>query len=461
MNQDISSEEQAASIEVGASTIPVTASTNSGPNPAVVTAPPEPTASVDISAAPLTKLRSGYITLLVLASFGISMALVVPISYSLALKVDQLAPGHAEVLGFILGVASIVVVITNPIVGMVSDRTNTRIGRRRPYAIGGLIIGVAALALIAWSPNLWLVGLGWAIANVALGNVTNALTFIQGDRLPDSQRGKVSALVGLGGQVAAIFGVGLAYVVKNQILLVFLVPAFVGAALVIVYLVFTRDPVPPIEGVSKLTFSGLLRNMVFNPRKAPDYAWNWLGRFIFFVGLYFNTTFSTFFYSQRLHMPVEEVAGTVSIIGGLGVIAAVLGALLSGFLSDRFHRRRLFTLISAILFAAGAVTEAFAYSFVALVVGAVLMNLAIAVFSAVDQAISLTVIPDRAQVGRYLSILVYSQKIPSAIAPLIASGIILIGAAGGEKNFTLVYLIGGVLAVVGGLIILFRVRSVR
>jgi MFS family permease len=213
---------------------------------------------------------------------------------------------------------------------------------------------------------------------------------------------------------------------------------------------------------SGVSLKGLVASYGFNPRKYPDFGWNWLGRFVFFMGLYFNTTFGTFFYAQRLDMPVKEVAGVVAAIGIIGVVAATGGAIGGGFLSDKLGRRKLFTVIGSAIFVVGAVAEAFAHSLPQLVVGAVLMQLAIAMFSAVDQAIVFAVLPDRAQAGRYLAVVAFAQKIPSALAPLIAPLVITIGVtSGGEKNYTLLYLSGAVLAFAGGLIIKFKIKSVR
>lgn len=89
------------------------------------------------------------------------------------------------------------------------------------------------------------------------------------------------------------------------------------------------------------------------------------------------------------------------------------------------------------------------------------MQLAIAAFSAVDQAIVFAVIPDRKQTGRYLAVVAFTQKIPSGIAPLIAPLIFTIGAVGGDKNYTILYLAGAVLALIGGLIVVTKVKSVR
>jgi len=83
------------------------------------------------------------------------------------------------------------------------------------------------------------------------------------------------------------------------------------------------------------------------------------------------------------------------------------------------------------------------------------------VFATVDQAIIFAIIPERAETGRYMAIVAFAQKIPSAVAPLIASVVITIGAVADVKNYTLLYLIGAVFALVGGLIVFLKVKAVR
>jgi MFS family permease len=269
-------------------------------------------------------------------------------------------------------------------------------------------------------------------------------------------------LTGVTTQIAPVIGIGVAYAVVKSTLLVFVVPAVVGLVLIFAFVLIKREG--SSRGIVRndtVTVKTLLSSYVFNPRKHPDFGWNWLGRFIFFMGLYFNTTFGTFFYAQRLHIPVVQVAGVVAAIGIIGVLAATGGAILGGFLSDKLGRRKLFTLIGALLFVAGACVEAFAHNLVQLVIGSVIMQLAIAAFSVVDQAIVFAVLPDRAEAGRYLAVVAFAQKIPSAVAPLIAPAVITIGAAGADKNYTALYLVGAVFALVGGLIIFTRVKGVR
>lgn len=426
-------------------------------------APIDPLGSTAVFSEPTTKVSKAYIFWMILANFGMSLAYVVPMAFSLSIRVNQLAPGHQEVLGYVTGASQLAYVLTSPLIGLWSDRLRTRLGRRQPFIIVGPVFGVVGLLVMALTPNVVGLAVGWALAIFGFGVAQAAIGNLQADRLPEEQRGKVSGLTGLSSQIAPILGISVASAFVANTLLLFLIPGVIGALLVLPFVFRGKEPDSrnlelPVERMSAKT---VLSGYVFNPRKAPDFAWNWLGRFVFFLGLYANTTFSAFFYSQRLSTPVEKVGAIVAMIGLIGVIAAMLGSIGAGFLSDRFRRRKLFTMLGVILFAVGAVVEAFAHSLPVLIAGSLLMNLAIAAFSAVDQAIVIAVLPNRAEAGRYMAVVVFAQKIPSAIAPLLAPLVIGIGTLGGEKNYTLLYLIGGAMALIGGLIILTRVKSVR
>ncbi|CAM5413470.1 MFS transporter [Streptomyces coeruleorubidus] len=424
---------------------------------------PAETPAPEIEAPPLERVSGSYLAWIMIASFGASLALMVPLSYSLAVRIDDLAPGREELLGYVTGSAQFVYLVLSPLIGFWSDRMRSRLGRRTPFMFAGTVIGLAGLLGIAVAPTVFLVGLTWVVGMVGWSTVGQAIQNVQADRVPEEQRGRVSAVTSVMTHIAPVIGIGIAYTVASSTLLVFLVPGVIGAVMLLLF------PVLKPEGdsralvhTSEVSLKGLVASYGFNPRKYPDFGWNWLGRFVFFMGLYFNTTFGTFFYAQRLDMPVKEVAGVVATIGILGVLAATGGAIGGGFLSDKLGRRKLFTVIGSAIFVAGAVAEAFARSLPQLVVGAVLMQVAIAMFSAVDQAIVFAVLPDRAQAGRYLAVVAFAQKIPSALAPLIAPLVITVGVASGEeKNYTLLYLSGAVLALLGGLIIKFKVKSVR
>jgi MFS family permease len=415
-----------------------------------------------IPAEPQSPVSRSYIFWLMLASFGASIAMMVPLSYGIAVRISELAPGHEEVLGYITGTAQLIYLVISPMVGIWSDRMRSRFGRRTPFIFLGTGIGLAGLIVMGSAPNLLIVGAGWVLGMAGWSISGGAIQNLMADKLPEQQRGKVSALTGLMTQIAPVLGIGVAYAVSSNTLLVFVIPGVIGAVLLALFpLIKPEGSSKDLAVTSPVTKKSVIASYGFNVRKYPDFAWNWLGRFVFFMGLYFNTTFGTFFYAQRLNLPVREVAGVVATIGMLGVVAAAAGALLGGFLSDKLRRRRLFVMIAALLFVGGALAEATAWSLPQLIIGAVLMQTAIAVFATVDQAIIFAILPNRTETGRYMAVVAFAQKIPSAIAPLIASLVITLGAVGAEKNYTLLYLTGAVLALLGGAVIAVKVKAVR
>ncbi|WP_198653586.1 MFS transporter [Actinocorallia populi] len=412
----------------------------------------------------LPEVGTSYIWLMVCAQFGVFMAFVTPIAISLAIKVEQLAPAHEEYLGYITGAGGITAVLAAPLFGMLSDRTRSRLGRRRPYLIAMTAVGLGALPVMALAPSIPVLGLGWVLAQLGWGTVLSLLTASQADRLPESQRGKVSGMVGVVQQLAPIAGALLGGGLAGSHLLLFLVPGAVGVVAMVLFICFVSEPDNRRATLSfePLTPRSLARTYVFDPRRSPDFAWNWLGKFLFMSGLTFNTTFTAFFLADRMDTTVEEVAGTVALLAGGGIVATMLGALGGGLLSDRLHRRRVFVLVGGCVYAAGAVLMALAPDLPLIVAGAALGNLGLGVFAAVDQALMLDVLPERETgAGRYTGIYNFSTSIPQGLAPLVAPAFLLIGASEGEKNYTLLYFAAAALTLLGGLVIAQRIKSVR
>ncbi|THG32824.1 MFS transporter [Naasia lichenicola] len=440
---------------------------------AAVTPPsPQPTAAVPgivtenvAESTPPTETKVGarYIWLMVLAQFGVFVAFITPIAISLAIRVGQLEPDHQEYLGYITGAGALVVVIVGPIAGILSDRTRTRIGRRRPWLIGGTVLGVISLIVMASAPNIWLLGAGWILAQMGWGQALANLQISTADRLPESQRGEVAGLVGFATQIAPVFGVVIAGSLTSQNLLLFLVPGAVGVILVglFVLLVHEDDSRGRVFD-TVLGVKAVFAKYLYNPKSYPDFSINWLGRFLFYFGLTLNTTFTAFFFAQKLGITVEAVAGVIALVGGAGILATTLGAIGGGFLSDRLRQRRLFVLAAGIIFGAGAITMALAPDVTFLVVGSLLGSVGIGAFAAVDQALLLDVLPEReTDAGRFMGITGFATSIPQAVAPFIAPVFLAIGAVSStDKNYTLLYIIAAACTVAGGLVVL-RIKSVR
>lgn len=404
-------------------------------------------------------LRPVEIALLIAGTLGSALAYLVPMVFTLALKIDSLEPGNGVVLGYILGVGSVVTLVSAPLTGVLSDRTRTRWGRRRPFTLIGMLVGIGAVALMAASQDFFLLGLGWVLANLGWGTAMGSIGNIQADRLAPSQRGKVGAIIGVVAQVAPVTGILLVGPIAGDIGLSLWLPALVGIPLVVAFLIGVREA--DSRGTvfeTRLSVGMLFRSYVFRPSEHPLFAWNWLGRFLFFAGITFTSTYSTFFLASRLGLSVREIAAIVGLISLTGTAVSAIAAISAGWLSDRWGRRRPFILVAVLIYAGGVSVSAFSFSLPGLFVGAVCGSLGVALFLAVNQAMVLDVLPHReTQAGRFLGITAFSQKIPNALAPLVAPVLLATGASSGD-NYALLYLSAGVLALLGGLTICLRVR---
>ncbi|MCZ9880621.1 MFS transporter [Arthrobacter sp. B2a2-09] len=381
-------------------------------------------------------------------------------AYSLALRLEDLAPNRADVLGYILGIGSAASLVFAPVSGVLSDHTRSRWGRRRPYTVIGVFVGLSSVPVMAYAPSIPVLGLAWVLSTIGWGTAAGSIGNWQADQLPEHQRGRVSGLTGMTMQLAPVIGILLVGLMGKQILLVFLVPAAIGTVLIVLF-VFGAPETDSrrFTHTESLSIGHVFRSYTFSPREFPDFAWAWAGRFIFFLGLTLTTSFTVYFFAQRLGLPVSGVASVIGLTSALSIISATLGSVGAGWLSDRMHRRRPYIVVAVIVFAGGAVISAFAHELTWLLVGSVVNSLGIAVFSSVGQALVLDVLPHReTQAGRYMAITAFSQKIPGVVAPILAPVILALGSSAGEQNFTALCLFSAMLAVAGGLTISVGVR---
>jgi maltose/moltooligosaccharide transporter len=98
--------------------------------------------------------------------------------------------------------------IVQPIVGYFSDRTWTRLGRRRPYFLVGAILASIALVLMPQSSTLWVAaGLLWVL-DASINISMEPFRAFVGDQLPTAQRptgyAMQSFFIGVGAIVASM-----------------------------------------------------------------------------------------------------------------------------------------------------------------------------------------------------------------------------------------------------------------
>ncbi|EKE77157.1 MFS transporter [Gallaecimonas xiamenensis] len=98
--------------------------------------------------------------------------------------------------------------LVQPVVGYLSDRTWTRLGRRRPYFLVGAVLTTLALFAMPNSPSLWIAaGLLW-IMDASINISMEPFRAFVGDQLPPKQRPLgytlQSFFIGIGAVVASM-----------------------------------------------------------------------------------------------------------------------------------------------------------------------------------------------------------------------------------------------------------------
>ncbi len=392
-----------------------------------------------------------------IALFALFLALLPPVIVGMALKVNEVTSSAEEAgaaLGLILGAGALAAMIVNPVAGRLSDRTGGRFGMRRPWILGGVVVGYLALVLISTSTSVPMLVVGWVLAQAGFNAALAALMAIMPDQIPSRRRGIVAGAIGVSQYAALVLGtflVQLFTVTAQQVL----VPATAGVIVVVLFTIVLRDRVLEHKPADRIGFVSLLGSFVFNPRKNPDLGWAWLTRFLMYGAQATASTYLTYFLINDLGMPEAEAATGV-FVATLANAAGVLSTtFIAGYLSDRLGRRKLFVLIAGVVAIIGLVIIALAPSLAIVIVGQFVIGTGMGAFAAVDLALIADVLPTDEDNGKDLGVVNIAQALPQSLVPVAAPSII--GLTGGYPGL---FLTGAVVGLLGALSIT-RVRGVK
>ena len=399
----------------------------------------------------------GFVAVYALGYVGAYVALITPVATTLALKVAELDPaGKESTLGLVSAIGALFALVSNPLAGALSDRTTSRFGRRRPFIAIGTVVGVAALAIVGFAPSIPVVIVGWALAQLAFNLVLAALQALLPDQIPLVQRARVSAVLGIAQQVSPLVGIGIATGVMATgagMGPVFVVPGVVGAALLALLVV--RLPDRRLEQAKPFVLVDLVKP---TPGTGADFGFAWFGRFFVILGFAIYTTYQVYFITDRVGIPTEQV--TLVQLAAVLVFSLVLtaSAIVSGRLSDRLQRRKVFVYAAVVVVSLGMVLLAFTTTLALFLVAAGVMGVGIGAFFAVDLALITDVLPDQEHAAaRDLGVFNIANALPQSVAPAIAPIFLAIGGGG---NYTLLFLVAAVLALIGAALIA-PIKAVR
>lgn len=163
-------------------------------------------------------------------------------------------------MGYLWLAAPLSGLIVQPILGQVSDQTWTRIGRRRPYILGGAIVSTLALILMPNAGAVWFAATLLWLLDGSINVAMQPYRALVADVAPDEQHTKCysvqTALVGLGATIAYILPWVLLHIFNVQsadtgigvVPLSLRLSFYIGAAMFLlpnIYTVFFSSEYPP------------------------------------------------------------------------------------------------------------------------------------------------------------------------------------------------------------------------
>lgn len=346
--------------------------------------------------------------------------------------------------------------VSNPIVGSLSDRTSSRMGMRRPWVVGGAICATSLTVVIAFAPSILLVGVAWPLLQLSIQPTVAGLAAFLPDQVPERQRGRVAALTGIAQQLSPFVGLVIANValtLGGGTAGMLLAPALVALILILLFAAVAPDRVLAKSAVAPFHLSSLAKALVFDPRRHPDFGWVWLGRFLVSMAFAVNLTYGAYFLNARLGIPLEQVVTAQLAFLLLTTVLLSVSATIVGMLCDKLKRRKPFVMAASLLVATSSLLVAFSHDFPLYIVATVISGLATGAYYTVDLALATDVLPNKdTSAAKGMGIFNIADLLPQALAPAMAAGLLAIG--GGEQNYTVLFMAAAAVSALGALTVI-------
>ena len=440
--------------------------------------------TVPDAARPVAATQPGFwrlngINLFWLASQGLWNAIYVLLAISATVAAPDrkvLVVGQATAAGGVL--AAFVPILT----GWMSDRTTGRWGRRSPWILGGAVINILGLVLLAWAPNAWALVAAYLVLQLGNNAALGAFAGIIPDLIPEDRRGGASGLLNSASILGTLVCLGLVLLVLSRLGSTaigaasgYLVIAALLAVCTVVSLAVLHEAphMAPSRPRAALTADAVVRGVrdALAPLRDRDFFWVLATRIFQTLGIWTILPFVPFYFQEVVTAPNY---GAASDLWLLAVLAGGLPlAIACGYISDRVRRRKVFVYLSSGLQAlvAGVLVFTLISDLPLIYSLGLIFGLGYGAYSSVDWALACDVLPDQqGSAGKDMGLFHASLTLPQVFAPALLAPILyflnrsghsLVGVhTGGNLGFRIVFASAAIWFVLATVMVT-RIRGVR
>ena len=384
-----------------------------------------------------------WMTLFTLAWLAIWTVQLTPVQLLLPLQLDTSSQGEDWIAGVVwagvvLSVGGLVGIIAAPLSGRWSDRTRSRWGRRRPWAVGGSLVSAIGLVLTGQVTGPLAVGAAWIVVSVGVSVASAALTAMIADQLTQ-QRGAASAAASSAQAVGIVVGVGAVVLIglnvpQSYFLLAAIIAVIgVGTALWLPDAPAHEFPAPVQRAAGAVA-----------SWRDRDFVWLLISRLAVNIGNAFGTSLLLFFLLYGVRVPAVESQDDLLLLIVIYTVFVVIASIVAGMISDRTGRRRMLTAVSAIVQAISGVVILVSPDLTMTMIAAGIMGAGYGAYMAVSLAFATDLLTDPDDHARDLGLVNVSAQLGQLLGPLLGAG--LVALVGG---FWLLFAAAAVLSLIG------------
>ena len=390
-------------------------------------------------------------------SFCWMLALQIIAAVLLPQRLAIIAPDTKDaIFGVLNSATALASLISNLVVGNMSDRTRSRFGRRTPWiAAGGLLAGIT-LFLIGVLPDGVSIGVSYCLAMVGLNMMIAPVVASLSDRVPEDMRGTMSAFISAG----TLFGQGVGQIVGARFITM-MMPGFIVSGVVMALSGILTVLFWPKETSSKdmpkqrADFRSILVSFKPPVKGARDFWLAFAGRSLLLFSYYMILNYQLYILQDYIGQSAEESAATMSVMSVVLMGVSLVSALSAGPISDRIGRRKVPVVVASLLLAVGYAMPWLLHSPLGMILFSAIGGFGYGMYGSVDQALNVDVLPNEEEAGKDLGILNIATTLGQMVGPIVTSAIVVATGA-----YTLVFPVAIVMVVVACAFILL-IRKVK
>ncbi len=363
-------------------------------------------------------------------------------------------------LGLLFAGGAVMAMVISPLSGALSDRSTLRMGRRRPFVIAGVLLDCLALVGMRYAPTFaWYVAtfLTIQLANNFAGGAFNGLI---PDKIPPSQRGTTSGIMGFMMMMGTTAGLLLAgyFVGRGATALVYWIVA--GVMLGATALTVTNVKEAPLAAAPAISVPAFLRSFWIDPRRYPDFAWMFVTRGLVMAGFYTILSFLQFFVKDVFRLATAQAALVTSRLGAVTIASGSIMALVAGRASDRIGRKGIVS-FSGLFLALTALGLLIQPPLSVLFGIALIFGIGYGAFTSVDWALAVDVLPSKDSGAKDLGIWAIANTLPQVLAPTLAGPILdAFNHRAPNLGYTVIFSIAIVYVILGSIFV-WKIKGAR